>query len=37
MNKTANATEIRLSAPTIANPSAAVIESPISRLMKTDR
>ena len=32
MNSTANATEIRLSAPTIANPTAEVIESPTRRL-----
>ena len=35
MNSTANATEMRLSAPTIASPIAAVSERPTSRLMKT--
>ena len=37
MNRTANATEIRLSAPTSANPIAMVIERPTSRLMNTAR
>ena len=37
MKRTAKATEIRLSAPTRANPIAAVMERPTRRLMKTAR
>src|SRR5262245_65443127 len=35
MNRTAKATEIRLSAPTIAKPIAAVMDRPTNRLMAT--